>query len=237
MFRVLLVEDAEESKDLVIKALGSSYEIHWAANLQQADQILRKEKHNLVLLDVGLPDGDGFHFYSMIKNDDSFKDIPVIFLTSRDSVADKVMGISLGADDYMNKPFLAAELKARVEMRIKKSLDRNEQGKVIKKGDLEINLSEQRAYLNSINAKLDLGLTPLEFKLLTLLVSHEENVFSREQLLNQVWGNNTYLTDRCIDTHVYTLRKKLGSISNWVQSVYGQGYRLSRRSAKEKAAA
>lgn len=226
-FKILLVEDAKETKDLVCKTLGPSFAVTWVTTLKEASLLLKEKYFQLILLDVGLPDGDGFQFYSMLKNEDHGRGVAVIFLTARDSESDKVMGITMGAEDYISKPFSPAELKARVEMRIKKSAEIKEQGKVIKKEDLEINLAEQRAFFTARGERVDLGLTPLEFKILVLLSSHEEQVFSRDNLLSQIWGENTHQTDRCVDTHVYSLRKKLGDLSAWIQSVYGQGYRFS----------
>ena len=231
MGRILLVEDSEESKDLAFQALGDTGEIVWAATLAEAKHFLKQETFELLLLDVGLPDGDGFHFFSLLQNDEKHKSLPVIFLTAKDSTSDKVLGISLGAEDYVIKPFVAIELKARVDMRLKKQATKKETGQVLKKGNLEINLTEQRAFILSTQAlgqvKKDLELTQLEFKLLVLLFRHEEQVFTRDQLLSQVWGENTHLTDRCVDTHVYSLRKKLEMHSFYIQSVYGQGYRFS----------
>src|SRR5262249_12088139 len=152
------------------------------------------------------------------------KDLPVIFLTAKDSVSDKVLGISLGAEDYIIKPFAAIELKARVDMRLKKQAMRRDLGQVFKRGQLEVNLTEQRVFILVDQVKTDLGLTQLEFKLLVLLSRHEEQVFTRDQILSQVWGENTSLTDRCVDTHIYSLRKKLDMYSSYIQSVYGQGY-------------
>src|SRR5262249_2035553 len=147
----------------------------------------------LLLLDVTLPDGDGFHFFSHLQNKEGCKDLPVIFLTAKDSVSDKVLGISLGAEDYIIKPFAAIELKARVDMRLKKQAMRRDLGQVFKRGQLEVNLTEQRVFILVDQVKTDLGLTQLEFKLLVLLSRHEEQVFTRDQILSQVWGENTSL--------------------------------------------
>ncbi len=230
--KILLIEDAEESKDLVCGALGSSFDVSWALSIKDAQEQVKKNKFDLIILDVGLPDGDGFQFYSLLKANDETKGIPAIFLTARDSIGDKVMGISMGAEDYVIKPFSPLELRARVEMRIKKKLERTEEGKIIKRKGFELNLPEQRAFLISEGDKTDLQLTSLEFKILVLLVTREETIFSRDQLLNQVWGGNTFLTDRCIDTHIYELRKKLGKFATWIQSVYGQGYRFSTKASE-----
>jgi DNA-binding response OmpR family regulator len=226
-FKILLVEDSKESGDLVFRALGPAFDVKWSLSLNEANQLVKKDPFDLILLDVGLPDGDGFHFYSMLKNEDRHRDTPVIFLTAHDSVSDKIMGITMGAEDYIVKPFMPGELKARVEMRIKKRAESNTSAKTIKKGTLEVNLAEQRAFIREGQTKTDLSLTGLEFRVLSLLAAHDEQVFSRDDILNKIWGDETYLTDRCIDTHIYSLRKKLGGSAGMIQSVYGQGYRFS----------
>jgi len=227
MYKVLLVEDSEESKDLVCRALGPGFEVLWAINLEKAFKNINENQCDIILLDVGLPDGDGFRFFSQLLNDHRHKKIPVIFLTAKDGVSDKVLGFSLGADDYIVKPFQPAELKARIEMRLKKYHLQQSEAQVLSKGEIEINLNAQRAFLVADKKKVDLQLTPLEFKLLTLLATHDDQVFSRNQLLDKVWGTETYLTDRCIDTHIYALRKKLGGSAGYIQAIYGEGYRFS----------
>jgi len=227
MYKLLLIEDSEESKDLVCYALGSAFEVTWASSLEKAFKSIGENQCDIILLDVGLPDGDGFRFFSQILNDNRFKKIPVIFLTAKDGISDKVLGFTLGADDYIVKPFQAAELRARVEMRLKKYHSQQNEGQIFIKGNMEINLGAQRAFLLIDKKKIDLQLTPLEFKLLTLLASHNDQVFSRNQLLDQVWGQETHLTDRCIDTHIYSLRKKLGEFGGYIQAIYGEGYRFS----------
>jgi len=229
--RILLVEDSEESKDLVFQTFRSTHDLVWAESLNAASKVLEKTDVDLILLDVSLPDGDGFHYCSLLQNDETKKNIPVVFLTCRDSVSDKVLGISLGADDYVAKPFAPVELKARVEMRLKKSALKKNTGRVLKKGNIEINLAEQRAYVLEKSDKRNLELTQLEFKILVLLATHEEEVFSRDRLLSGAWGANTFLTDRCVDTHIYALRKKLGEENELIKSIYGQGYRFSHKKA------
>jgi DNA-binding response OmpR family regulator len=230
MFKILLIEDTEESKNLVCHALGSGFSVNWVNSLQKAHQAIHQDLYHLILLDVGLPDGDGFNFFSQIRHD--FKMTPVIFLTARNQVNDRVLGISLGAEDYIVKPFDPAEFKARVEMRIKKTLEMEEKAQNIKKDDLEIHLTEQKVFIN----KVDIEATPIEFKLLVHLIKNEGHVFARDDLIKQIWGTQTHITARSIDTHVYSLRKKLGPYSDWVKSIYGQGYSLNHKKLHKPAA-
>ncbi|MGE3975362.1 MAG: response regulator transcription factor [Bdellovibrionales bacterium] len=230
MHNILLIEDSEPIKDLVCHSLGADFKVAWVSRLQEATKILNENSFDLILLDVGLPDGDGFKFFSLLLNSHRFKKIPVIFLTAKDDVSDKVLGISLGAEDYIVKPFQPEEFKARIEMRIKKNKSHQTETKTLQIGNIEINFNSQRAAIYIESKRHNLTLTPLEFKLLTLLISHEDQIFSRNQLMNQVWGEDTYLTDRCIDTHIYLLRKKLGPFAECIQTVYGEGYRFLQMS-------
>jgi len=238
MDKILLVEDSVDSKNLAYHALGENFAISWVSNLDSAFKALNENHFNLILLDVVLPDGDGFRFFSMLLNDSRHKETPVMFLTAKGGVADKVLGISLGADDYIIKPFEAAELKARVEMRLKKRKLAQTQGQLLCRGSLELDLKSQRAFLATADGKkTDIELTPSEFKLLFYLASHEEQIFSRNQLLDAVRGTDIHLTDRCIDTYIYTLRKKLGEMGHHIHAVYGEGYRFSPAAPRRRRAA
>ncbi len=156
-----------------------------------------------------------------------FSNISVIFLTAKDETSAKVLGLSLGAEDYIVKPFEAQELKARVEVRLKKNLTSKQKAQVLQRGPVEIQIASQRVSItNPAGQRQSLDLTPLEFKVLLTLASREDRVFSREELLNLAWSDNTHVTDRSIDTHIYSLRKKLGEYSSCIEAVYGQGYRF-----------
>jgi DNA-binding response OmpR family regulator len=226
MHKVLVVEDSEESKNLIYQALGADFEMVWAQTIAETQKKLNENSYDIILLDVGLPDGDGFHFFSMLQQTE-FSNISVIFLTAKDETSAKVLGLSLGAEDYIVKPFEAQELKARVEGRLKKNLASKQKAQVIQKGPIEIQIASQRvSIINAEGQRQNLDLTPLEFKVLLTLASREDRVFSREELLNLAWSDNTHVTDRSIDTHIYSLRKKLGEYSSCIEAVYGQGYRF-----------
>lgn len=227
MHQILLVDDSKDCYDLISAALKSSFEVHWASNLNEAKALLTSRSFDLVLLDIMLPDGDGYQLCTMIQNLEQTKDVPVVFLTAKDEVTDKVMGFSLGADDYIVKPFQPLELRARVEGRLKKVRQRQAEEEVIWKNDLQINLSTQKAFIVKEGKKEDLRLTPIEFKVLLCLARRESHVFSRDQLLTAVWGENVFVMDRSVDTYISKLRKKLGQRSHYVQSIHGSGYCFS----------
>ena len=220
---LFLMDDSEDVRDLVSLALGPECSLRWASSVSEARRCLARDDFHLLLLDINLPDGNGFEFFRDLREAHRHKNTPVIFLTARTGVEDRVNGITLGADDYITKPFSAAELRARVQMRAEKEAKRS---LVLRKENLQVHLTEQRANLLIDGQNVDLQLTPLEFRLLSLLLTHENQTFSRQELVRRLWGDGITITDRCIDTHVYALRKKLGERADWIESVYGRGYRL-----------
>ncbi len=226
MNQILLVEDTVETYQLVKFALGQTSHIEWAKTLGEASRALDKKTFDLVLLDLVLPDGDGYRLCSMMQANDQLQRMPVIFLSAKTNIADKVMGFSVGGEDYITKPFEPIELKARVEARLRRvARERNEQD-FMRLGDLQINRITQRVHAYEHGREKQIELTPIEFKLLLFLARKPNHVFSREEVLNSVWGTHVYVYSRSVDTHVSKLRKKLGEHSHYVQSVHGTGYRF-----------
>lgn len=207
MSKILLVEDSVDSYQLVDRAIGGSNELHWAQNLQEAMQLVRQHIFDLILLDVMLPDGDGFKLCSVLQTDETLSQIPVIFLTAKNSVSDKVLGFSVGADDYIPKPFDPLELKARIESKLRKKQKEAIQADIIKIGEIEINKSTQSIRIKGRPETDRIELTPIEFKILLMFVKTPGKVFSRDEILNHVWGENVHVYTRSVDTHVSKLRK------------------------------
>lgn len=233
MHNILLVEDSPETFHLVKLAIGQTAHLEWTKTLAHGFATVAKRDFDLILLDLMLPDGDGFRFCSMLQSDDRLKKIPVIFISAKSSVADKVMGFSVGGEDYVTKPFEPVELRARIEARLrKKERERNEQD-YLRLGDIEINRVTQRVHAFENGVEKQIELTPIEFKLLIFLGRKPNHVFTREEVLNSVWGDNVYVYSRSVDTHVSKLRKKLGEHSHYIQSVHGSGYRFGLDEAKD----
>lgn len=226
MYRILAVEDSPEAFRLIHNALGTQYKIEWAKSLKDASDFLSRSKFDLILLDGNLPDGDGFQFCSMINASDELSLIPKFFLTARTNLADKVMGFSVGADDFITKPFEPMELRARIESKLRKKARTTESANVVTCGDLEINKSTQRATMNEDGVTTELTLTPIEFKLLLLFMTKPDIVHSRDSILDTVWGNSVHVYARSVDTHVSKLRKKLGRLDSMIVSTHGSGYRM-----------
>lgn len=225
---ILIIEDSPEIQMIVAALLGNNHTFDAATTLAQARTKLTEKSYKLVLLDIELPDGDGFHFCSEIKNNMRTKDIPIIFLTGKGDPTDKVMGFTVGAEDYIVKPIEPMEFTARInaKFRLLNQLSDNEQNKV--KGLFRINSNKQKISIIDEGSETELDLTTNEFKLLLYFLNHEDHVLSRNQLLDEIWGNDVHVSDRTVDTHIYVLRKKLGSYSTFIQSVPRVGYKFTQ---------
>lgn len=226
MNRILVVEDSSDAFQLVKRALtGSS--LDWAKSLAEAIRLIETKHYDLILLDVMLPDGDGFRLCSILQTNDRLSSCPVVFLTAKNSVPDKVLGFSVGADDFITKPFDPLELKARIDSKLRKREREIAMSDVIQIGDIEINRSSQTVTMTENGQSQNVELTPIEFKLLLMLSKEPNTVYTRDQILNHVWGESIHVYSRSVDTHISKLRKKLGTKADYVQSVHGAGYRMS----------
>lgn len=224
--KLLVVEDAADYQLVIKSALKDDYELTFASSTEETYQVLRDDSFDLVLLDIVLPDGDGYQICSKLRGQDSTKNTPIIFVTSKETVPDKVMGFSLGGDDYVTKPFNPLELKARVAAKIRSHISSQQLSDVIQRGDIELQVSSQRVYLQKGQEKALIDLTSTEFKILLYMLNHVDHVLSRDQILENVWGGNLNVTERTIDTHVSKLRKKLDFCGHCIESVHGSGYRF-----------
>ncbi len=237
--RILLVEDNVEAQQMIPKILASSCSVTIASTLKEGFELINRQSFDLILLDVTLPDGTGFKLCTHVKERDDRSEIPVIFLTGSFDIEDKVMAFSLGAEDYILKPFNSRELRARVFARLDRFEKSRKKNDTLVKGDLRFALLSQRVCLTTQTSGADLPLTPLEFKLLLYFLRHEDHVLSRDQIITAVWGHNVHILDRTIDTHISNLRKKLGPSVCAIKSVHGEGYRFvaMEKSAKSRNAA
>jgi DNA-binding response OmpR family regulator len=222
MRNMLVVEDNAEMRILVEAALDE-YQLTFASTLKDAKDALLKRKHELILLDLGLPDGDGMKFLAELSGQPETKDIPVIVLTGKSETVNKVMAFSIGAEDFVSKPFDPLELKARVAAKLRKSEKAQQLSEVLRVGDLKIDVLKQKVWIKDAEP---VELTTLEFNLLLNFARAPERVFTREFLLNEVWGMNVSVTDRTVDTHVGHLRKKLAQSKTKIETVIGSGYRF-----------
>ncbi len=227
MMRVLLVEDTQEYQQMVSRSLGADFLITIATSLQSARDAVLTNRFDLILVDVGLPDGDGFQFCEQLKHFPNAQTTPVIFMTGRSLPDDKIRGYELGADDYIEKPFDLREFKVRVSARLKKAAARpTESSQVFRKGPFEIDWHLQRAYYTQGNARIDLGLTRVELKILMYLIQREGETLSRAQILKDVLGDQVHVLERTLDRHVCSLREKLSGGGRHINTVFKEGYRF-----------
>ncbi|MBC7690629.1 MAG: response regulator transcription factor [Methylotenera sp.] len=233
MERVLVVEDSQQSQLIIKAALGGKFEVVCANSIAEALSRIERITFDLVLLDVSLPDGDGFQFCSQLKNMEVMADVPVIFLTGKSSPGEKIMGFALGADDYVVKPFDPGELRARVDARLNHQRKQKIKTQIQTKGNVQINISQQKAYLLNQGERSDMNLTPVEFKLLAHFMRHEEHVLSRGQLLEAVTGEQVYVLDRTIDKHICSLRDKLHPHGDYIKTVFRTGYSFTTQIEKK----
>lgn len=223
---VLAIDDSKEIHPFLKTALSQTCSLLLAGSLKEAEEILAKNEIHLILLDVGLPDGSGFDFCTALQSQDATQKIPVIFLTGKVGVGDKVLGLALGAEDYVTKPFDVLELRARVESKLKKFLYYAKEETYFQRGSLKFELSTYSIYLNENSGNQKLNMTPIEFKLLLKLARSPGYVLSREQLIDSVWGDSVYIEDRSVDRHISSIRKKLGTCSSYIRTVPGLGYQF-----------
>jgi two-component system, OmpR family, phosphate regulon response regulator PhoB len=226
MEKVLLIEDLAEYQVIVRGVLGSQFQVVCVDTIAAARGMLARETFDVVILDALLPDGDGFKLCAELRGNSATSSMPVVMLTARGSLSDKVAAFSYGADDYMTKPFEPLELKARVEAILKRQRERGQRQSVVVRGNLRLSTEEYKAYAVENGREQELKLTPMEFRLLQFLIKNEHRVVTRADILQGVWGNGVFVVDRVIDKHVSSLRQKLGALAEYVHTVPRLGYQF-----------
>jgi DNA-binding response OmpR family regulator len=225
---ILIVEDDPRIATLVSKNLeAAGYECHHARDGGSALAEFQKLKPSLIVLDIMLPVMDGLEVTRRIRKE---SDVPILMLTARTSEGDKVLGLEVGADDYLTKPFSTLELVARVRALLRRSSASVAEQRPLLRGDLSIDPA--RREVKRGETKIDV--TTLEFDLLLFLASRPGRVFSREDLMTQVWGQDRIVDDRSIDSLVSRLRHKLETDPGkprYIQTVWGAGYRFAEASS------
>lgn len=221
--KILIVEDEKDIRDLIIYSLeGKGYQTISADDGEKAIKMLKENKPDLVILDWMLPSVSGLEICRSIRRDINTKNIPIIMLTAKITEEDKVLGLDSGADDYITKPFSTAELSSRVKA-ILRRIERNN-NKKLKYADIEMDLVAHKIIRNG--RKIKLG--PKEFKLLKNFLEQPQRVFSRDQLLDKIWGENIYVEPRTVDVHIRRLRKAITANNeiNIIRTVRDAGYSL-----------
>lgn len=222
---VLVIEDRTDMQMTIGASLEGVCKLTFVTTLSEAKLVLKTKRFDLCLLDVMLPDGDGFSFCASLRNESSLAQLPLFFLTGRSSTSDKIQAFQLGADDYITKPFDPGELKARVNARLRNGRLQNSSDRGPTTGNLKVVVPTQRVYIEKEDgASILIDLSPIEFRILHYFIRHEDHVISRRQLLDSVWGMNLNVNDRTVDTHVSHLRKKLVGASHQIKAIKGAGY-------------
>jgi phosphate regulon transcriptional regulator PhoB len=226
--RILIVDDEPPIIDVLEYNLKkANYEVVVARDGQEALEKARHQRPDLVILDLMLPKLDGLEVCRALRHD---SDLPIIMLTARDEEVDRVVGLELGADDYVVKPFSVRELVARVKTVLRRTrpkplMEPEATSKVLQVGDLRLDAARHEVHLG----QTELELTSLEFDLLYVLMAHADRVLTREQLLDQVWGYDYYGDTRTVDTAVKRLRAKMRHLApdkEFIVTVRGVGYKL-----------
>lgn len=228
---ILVVDDEAAIRDMISTVLNmTGYRVLTAADTQEAHLLIVDEAPDLILLDWMLPGTSGIEFARRLKRDNLTQDIPIILLTAKGEEENKVQGLDAGADDYVTKPFSTRELASRIRavLRRTNALAAEE---VINIQGLSLDPMSQRISANGTS----LNFGPTEYRLMAFFMTHTERVYSREQLLDHVWGANVYVDERTVDVHIRRLRKNLSphGFQGFIQTVRGSGYRFSTRTDGE----
>ena len=225
--RILIVEDEKPIRDMIAFGLRrAGYEVREAEDCREARARIVDVRPDLMLIDWMLPDMSGLELTRSLKRAKDTKEIPVIMLTARAEEQDKVNGLEGGADDYITKPFSPRELLARIHAVLRRSAPNASEERIEIEG-LSLDQASHRVLIGAETV----GLGPTEYRMLEFFMTHPERVYSRDQLLDRIWGGNVYVEERTIDVHIRRLRKALEEFGydRFIQTVRGSGYRFSAR--------
>lgn len=224
---ILLVEDEAAIREMLKLSLSKSgFIIEEAESVRQAQTLIFNRLPELILLDWMLPQTSGIEFARQLRKEPQTQQIPIIMLTARGEEGDKIRGLEVGADDYITKPFSPRELLARIKAVLRRTSTTAENEQIIV-NELILDPAEHRVTV--LDEEVQIG--PTEFRLLHFFMTHPERVYSRNQVLDQVWGGNVYIEERTVDVHIRRLRKALAlhGYDHLIQTVRGVGYRFSTK--------
>lgn len=222
---IYCVEDDNGIRDLMIYALNSAgFEAKGFTDGTEFFSALQADQPKLIILDIMLPGDDGITILKKLRNNTVTADIPVIMATAKGTEYDKVIGLDLGADDYLAKPFGMMEMVARVKAVLRRAIA-NDKAIVLRVGNLELNMGSHIVLAEGKRIELTLK----EYEMLRLFMNNPSRVFTRDQLLSQVWDSDYAGETRTVDVHVGTLRTKLGACGEYIETVRGVGYRIEAK--------
>lgn len=220
--KILIVDDEEDLIEMLRYHLAKNgYDVVKAYDGDTAIDILKREAVHLMILDVMMPGRDGYEVCQMIRSEGD--QTPIIFLTARTEEIDEVLGLEIGGDDFIRKPFSIKSLISRVRAVLRRYEEKESNENILSIQGIEIHLNNYDIFIDE--GKIDF--TRKEFELLTYLAKNPNKVYSRDELLNQVWGDNVYVVNRTVDVHIGRIRKKLGRYRDVIETIVGVGYRCN----------
>jgi DNA-binding response OmpR family regulator len=224
--KIFIVDDEQDILDIVkINLTAEGYDVHAYPSAAAARKGLAAHKPDLMILDIMMEGTDGYDFCRELRQNPEFKQLPVIFLSAKSDELDKVLGLELGADDYMTKPFGQKELKSRVKAVLRRSepaRSDKETASVIRWKGIELNADN---YCIKVDGS-DISVTRTEFLMMEMFLRNPGKIFSRDNIIDSIKGDNVYVVDRTIDVHIMNLRKKLGPYKDAIKTFSGVGYGL-----------
>ncbi len=225
---VLIVDDEAPIREMIAVALEmADYDYIEAADAREAHALIVDKQPDLILLDWMLPGTSGVELARRLKKEETTAEIPIIMLTAKVEEDNKIQGLEVGADDYITKPFSPRELVARLKAVLRRTTPPGVESPIEVEG---LTLDPVGHRVTTATGALNIG--PTEYRLLQFFMTHQERVYTRSQLLDQVWGGNVYVEERTVDVHIRRLRKALGNqYDHLIQTVRGTGYRFSTRAA------
>lgn len=220
---IFIIDDEKDIRDIIkINLVSEGYSVTAFPSAADAKKGFESEKPDLIILDVMMEGKDGFEFCREIRSNEKLKSIPVIFLSAKSEEFDKVLGLELGGDDYMTKPFSIKELRSRIKAVLRRSGELPEDKKiaVLKYKGVELNPEQFSLKVDNEEIKL----TKTELNILSLFMENPGKIFTRDNIINSVRGHDVFVVDRTIDVHIMNLRKKLGDYKNIITTFSGVGY-------------
>ncbi|MEO0452893.1 MAG: response regulator transcription factor [Verrucomicrobiota bacterium] len=222
--KILLIDDEPDVLDLVeVNLKSSGFKVLSAQDGEEGIRKARTDQPGVIVLDLMLPRMSGLEVCKILKKDPATMGIPVIMLTAKSDEVDRIVGLELGADDYVTKPFSPRELVLRIKSVLRRASTEPVKQERMQLGNLMLDLARHEVVVDGKTVNL----TATEFRLLSVLMERRGRVQSRDRLLNDVWGYESVIDTRTVDTHVRRLREKLGSLSEYVETIRGVGYRMS----------
>ncbi len=219
---LFLLEDDKDIALFVSENLKKEgYQVRHFTRATELFSAIKEEIPELVIIDIMLPDFDGFRVARFIRNNSQTREVPIIFMTARTAEEDKLKGFELGADDYITKPFSVKELMARVNAVLRRYGKLKRKG-ILSAGGIELDTERVKVYVEGREIKL----TPSEFKILRCLMENYGKAVSRDRIIEDVWGLGRDATDRTVDVHIKHLRDKLGEYSGYIKTIRGFGYKF-----------